>query len=100
MLYAMNTRTTVPTHRPQDNEFGHDHGCTFVYLQSTNGLAVKVWVTYGDPQLKVGQRVSMTNDTGLGHRSMADHIVLAVMKDNAFHGKLPAKRRLPLWVAK
>lgn len=100
MLYAMNTRTMVPTDSPMTNDFGHEAGCTFVYLRNPNGK-FKVWVTYGDPQLVVGQRVEMTNDTGLGHRSMPDHVVVAVMNaDGNVGGKLPEQRKIALWVAK
>lgn len=103
MLYAMNTRTAVPTSNPSDNEFGHEvsGGVTFVYLRSTSGKgAVKVWATYGDPQLVIGQRVEMTNDTGNGHRWMADHIVIAVMTKDGIGGQLPPNSKIALWVAK
>ena len=102
ILYAMNTRTKVSTNNPSDNEFGHTlDGCTFVYLRSTAGNgAVKVWSTYGDPQLVIGQRVEMINDTGLGHRWMPDHVVVAVMTKTGVGGKLPAQKKISYWVAK
>lgn len=103
VLYAMNTRTTVPTDDPSDNQFGHslDGGVTFVYLQSTSGAGTtKVWVTYGDPRLVIDERVQMINDTGLGHRSMPDHVVVALLTKTGLSGKLPAQRKIPLWVAK
>lgn len=103
MLYAMNTRTKVFTDDPSDNEFGHtlDGGCTFVYLASTNGGATKVWVTYGGFHYGVGERVQMTNDTGLGHRSMPDHIVVAILSQAGLVGEIPTgKRKIALWVAK
>jgi hypothetical protein len=102
-LYAMNTRTRVSTDDPSSNDFGHtlDGGVTFVYLRSTTGAgAFKVWATYGDPGLVIGQRVDMINDTGLGHRWMADHVVVAIMTKTGIGGKLPASRKIALWVAK
>jgi hypothetical protein len=102
-LYAMNTRTRVSTEDPSANEFGHTlDGCTFVYLRSTAGAgtAVKVWSTYGDPQLSIGERVNMINDTGLGHRSMPTHVVVAILSKDKLSGDLPAQRKIPYWVAK
>jgi hypothetical protein len=102
-LYAMNTRTRVLTADPSDNEFGHSlDDCTFVYLRSTsgNGGAVKVWSTYGDFELKIGERVHMINDTGMGHHSMPDHIVVALLTKTELTGKLPAQQKISYWVAK
>jgi len=102
-LYAMNTRERVSTESPSENKYGHslDGGVTFVYLRSNAGAgAFKVWATYGDPQLVIGERVEMINDTGLGHRSMPDHVVVAIMMKTGIGGKLPAQRKIPLWVAK
>jgi hypothetical protein len=102
-LYAMNTRTRVSTDDPSNNDFGHtlDGGVTFVYLRSTAGAGtIKVWATYGDPQLVVGEYVDMINDTGLGHRSMPDHVVVAILSKDGLRGELPASRKIALWVAK
>jgi len=101
-LYAMNTRTRVSTEDPSANEFGHTlDGCTFVYLRSTSGNeTVKVWSTYGDPGLTIGERVSMINDTGLGHRSMPDHVVVAILSKDGLRGELPVQRKTSYWVAK
>jgi len=102
-LYAMNTRERVLTETPSQNAYGHsiDGGCTFVYLRSTSGKQTcKVWVTYGDPHLAIGERVNMINDTGLGHRSMPSHVVVAILTKDRLNGELPAQRKIALWVAK
>ena len=100
--YAMNTRTRVKTMRPYDNEFGHTNA-TFVYLEDAYapGTKRKVYVTYGGTYTP-GEVRHMINDTGMGHRHMPSHRVLAVRygQDGPIHGLLPAVASLPLWVAK
>lgn len=103
-LYCMNTKTTVSVEDPSSNEFGHTlaSGSTFVYLRSTASDSLKIWSTYGGAgEFELGQRVNCTQDTGLGHRSMPDHVVVAVLSTAGLVGKLPVNRRkLPYWVAK
>ncbi len=103
-LYCMNTKTTVSVEDPSSNKFGHtlDGGSTFVYLRSTQSKnAIKIWSTYGGAdEFEIGQRVHCIQDTGLGHRSMPDHIVVAVLSTAGLKGELPNRRKLPYWVAK
>lgn len=99
-LYLMNTQTRVATTDPQANEFGHDEA-TFIYLVlAETGRSPKVMATYGTDE-RVGEVRSCIQDTGLGHRQMPDHRVVAVQHaDGTVEGVRPTTQRLPFWVAK
>ena len=100
--YLMNTRSKVHTDQPQNNEFGHT-AATFVWLQDQRtGAGLKVVATYdgGNPP-RVGEVLPCVQDTGLGHRSMNAHVVLATRTPEGEQaGVLPARRVLPFWVTK
>ena len=99
MFYIMNTKTKTPTTTPWDNKFGHSStDVTFLYLQS--GKSVKVVATYGGTDAAIGSYLPVTQDTGMGHRWMADHYVVAVVDKDGVRGTLPTAKALPFWVTK
>lgn len=104
-MYAMNTKTKVPAEMPEANEFGHlAQEFTFYFLvDADTGNAAKVYGCWGigeDPGAEVGKRYNMVQDTGLGHRSMKDHRVVAVRANGVTYGTPPKGKTLPYWVAK
>lgn len=104
MWYIMNTRTRVATDAPETNQFGHGEGTTFVYaVDSETGKSPKVWATSGlnGPRDNVHGVVAMVQDTGMGHRTMRDHRIVAIRNaDGTVEGTVPAGRTIPFWVAK
>lgn len=101
----MNTKTRVSVLHPEDNEFGHTT-CTFVFIRKPKidgGKAFKVYATYGSGEdIQPGDTVYPTQETGIGHRGMSNHIVDAVIRRSGeIVGDLsgwPVK--VPFWVTK
>lgn len=98
-FYPMNTKTKVPTASPEANEFGHDDFFLYV-VNAETGKSPKVIADCGSEE--VGSVHPCTQDTGLGHRAMADHKVVAVKngKTGEVLGTLPKAKTLPYWVMK
>ena len=99
-FFPMNTKTKVPTESPESNEFGHTEAFFLYLVNAQTGTAPKVVADYGPAE--VGSVHWCTQDTGLGHRSMADHRVVAVKngKTGEVTGTLPKGKTLPFWVMK
>jgi hypothetical protein len=105
--YLMNTKSAVPTSNPNANEFTHstEKGCIMLYLQPLEygqpKGAVKVVADYaGMDRYEIGETLWATQDTGLGHRKMKNHKVVAIMGKDETKGELPAKKTLAFWVTK
>lgn len=99
MFYIMNTKTKTPTATPWDNEFGHcGDNVSFMFIQS--GTSVKAVATYGTAPTAIGSTIAVTQDTGMGHRWMAPHTLIAVATKDGMIGTPPAAKNIPFWVCK